>query len=179
MVGGRRFVLPPVRLQFGRLTANDHSGKTVSGAMQEPEPGKETRNGAGTSEVKTQRIAQGPAAGVEGGRATGNQTVAHQTGGENRPGPPNRPNGMAMKKFKAPSALSGKQGEDAADWMEIYETTAEYNRWGETEKRANFGMYSDDPAQKWFQYLNPPALCVDTTAVPAGGGTAGTAAVDG
>ena len=53
----------PVRLQFGRLTANDrgseNSGKTVSGATQEPEPGKETRNGAGTSGVTTQRIAQG------------------------------------------------------------------------------------------------------------------------
>jgi hypothetical protein len=34
---------------------------------------------------------------------------------------------MAMIKFKAPSAFSGKQGEDAVDWMEMYETTAEYN----------------------------------------------------
>nr|CAH0102049.1 unnamed protein product [Daphnia galeata] len=189
----------PVRLQFGRLTANDrgseNSGKTVSGATQEPEPGKETRNGAGTSGVTTQRIAQGSAAGVGGGRATGNQTIAHQAGGGNRPGlpvtqqttqravslgrgrgragyqpgaqligggiqpePPNRPNGMAMIKFKAPSAFSGKQGEDAADWMEMYEITTEYNRWGETEKRANFGMYLDGPARKWFQCLNPPAL---------------------
>jgi hypothetical protein len=52
----------PVRLQFGRLTANDrgseNSGKTVSGATQGPEPGKETPNGAGTSGGTTQRIAQ-------------------------------------------------------------------------------------------------------------------------
>ena len=210
----------PVRLQFGRLTANDrgseNSVKTVSGATQEPEPGKETRNGAGTSGATTQRTAQGSAAGVGGGIATGNQTIAHQAGGGNRPGlpgtqqtsqravslgrgrgragyqpgaqlvsggfqpgPPNRPNGMAMIKFKAPSAFSGKQGEDAADWMEMYETTAEYNRWGETEKRANFGMYLDGPARKWFQCLNSPALWVDTPAVPAGGGAAGTSAVDG
>jgi hypothetical protein len=66
----------PVRLQFGRLTANDlgseNNGKTVSGATQEPEPGKETRNRAETSGMTTQRIAQGSAAGVGRGRATGN-----------------------------------------------------------------------------------------------------------
>ena len=84
-----------------------------------------------------------------------------------------------MIKLKAPPAFNGKQGEDAADWMELYETTAEYNRWGEAEKRANFGMYLDGPARKWFQCLNPPALWVDTAAVPAVGGAAGTAAIDG
>jgi hypothetical protein len=86
---------------------------------------------------------------------------------------------MAMLKFKAPPAFSGKQREDAADWMELYETTAEYNRWGETEKRANFGMYLDGPARKWFQCLNPPALWVDTAAVSAVGGAARTAVVEG
>ena len=58
----------PVRLQFGRLTAKDrgsqNNGKTVSGATQEQEPGKETRNGVETSGVTTQRITQGSAAGV-------------------------------------------------------------------------------------------------------------------
>ena len=51
--------------------------------------------------------------------------------------------------------------------MELYETKAEYNRWRETEKRANFWMYLDGSAWKWFQCLNPPALWVDTPAVPA------------
>ena len=84
-----------------------------------------------------------------------------------------------MIKFRAPPTFSGKQGEDAADWLELYESTAEYNRWGETEKRANFGMHLDGPARKWFQCLNPPALWVDTAAVPGVGGARGAAAIDG
>ena len=50
---------------------------------------------------------------------------------------------------------------------------------GRVRKRANFGMYLDGPARKWFQGLNPPALWVDTPAIPAGGEAAGTAAVNG
>ena len=57
----------PVRLQFGNLTANDrgseNKGKTKSGAAQEPEPGKETQNGAETSGATSQRIVQESAAG--------------------------------------------------------------------------------------------------------------------
>ncbi len=39
-------------------------------------------------------------------------------------------------------------------------------------------MFLDGPVRKWFQCLNPPALWVDTPAVPAGGGAAEKAAVN-
>jgi hypothetical protein len=55
-----------------------------------------------------------------------------------------------MIKFRAPPTFSGKQGEGSAEWLELYESTAEYNKWGETEKRANFGMHLDGPARKGF-----------------------------
>ncbi len=100
-------------------------------------------------------------------------------GGGNQPVLQNRAVGMAMIKFRAPPTFSGKQGEDAADWLELYESTAEYNRWGETEKRANFGMHLDGPARKGFQCLNPRALGVDTAAVPGVGGARGAAAIEG
>nr|CAH0103378.1 unnamed protein product [Daphnia galeata] len=109
----------------------------------------------------------------------GNRPTVQPVGGGNQPVLQNRAVGMAMIKFKVPPTFSGKQGEDAADWLELYESTAEYNRWGETEKRANFGMHLDGPARKWFQCLNPPALWEDTAAVPGVGGARGAAAIDG
>lgn len=51
-----------------------------------------------------------------------------------------------MLKFKAPPVFSGKQGEDAADWLDRYESVGDDNRWNNENKRANFGMYLEGPA---------------------------------
>jgi hypothetical protein len=125
----------------------------------------------------TQQSAQGSALQGGGTGPAGNQAIVQRTSGSNQLAPPvtqqsaqgstssragNRPtvqsvgggnqavlqNRAAMMKFRAPPTFSGKQGEDAADWLELYESTTEYNRWGETEKGANFGMHLDGPARK-------------------------------
>jgi hypothetical protein len=55
----------PVRLHFGRFTANergiDNNGETVSGTTQETEPEKGTPNRSQESGVTTKRIVQGSA----------------------------------------------------------------------------------------------------------------------
>ena len=82
----------PVRLHFGKFTANEigrtTTGKTVSGITQEPEPEEETRIGAEASGVTTQWIAQGSAARGGGRGWARNQTTSHETGGGNQPGLP-------------------------------------------------------------------------------------------
>ncbi len=43
--------------------------------------------------------------------------------------------GMAQSKFKEPPSFWGKKGEDAIDWLESYENTGQYNRWGPDQLR--------------------------------------------
>ncbi|KAI9554997.1 hypothetical protein GHT06_020287 [Daphnia sinensis] len=72
-----------------------------------------------------------------------------------------------LLKFKAPPTFSGKEGEDAANWMDRYEVLADYNRWTDADKRTNFGIYLDGPARQWFQWLTQPTRWIDTVAVAA------------
>jgi len=44
-------------------------------------------------------------------------------------------------KPKDPPIFKGEEGEDALSWLERYETTATYNRWGDEELRNNFEMF--------------------------------------
>ena len=158
---------------------SDSNRKVASGATHEPELEEETQI---ESEASTGTIQQRAQLSVGQGGGTGpagKQAIAQRVGGGFQPVPQNRAVGMAMIKFRAPPTFSGKQGEDSANWLELYESTAEYNRWGETEKRRNFGMHLVGPARKWFQCLNPPALWVDTAAVLGVGGARGAAAIKG
>ena len=84
-----------------------------------------------------------------------------------------------LLKFKAPPIFSGKGVEDAADWMDRYEILADYNRWTDADKRANFGIYLEGPARQWFQCLTPPTAWGDTAAIAATQQQAGTPAVSG
>ncbi|KZS10212.1 Uncharacterized protein APZ42_025365 [Daphnia magna] len=110
--------------------------------------------------------------------ATGNRTLT-PTQPENNPTPANTPTtgrpselpttnmATGLLKFKASPVFSGKGGEDAADWMDRYEVLADYNRWTDADKRANFGIYLEGPARQWFQRLTPPNGWGDTAAVAA------------
>ncbi|KZS17048.1 Uncharacterized protein APZ42_017111 [Daphnia magna] len=84
-----------------------------------------------------------------------------------------------LLKFKAPPVFSGKGGEGAADWMDRYEVLADYNRWTDADKRANFGIYLEGPARQWFQCLTPPNGRGDTVARAATQQQAGTPAISG
>ncbi|KZS07216.1 Uncharacterized protein APZ42_029109 [Daphnia magna] len=82
-------------------------------------------------------------------------------------------------KYRSPPIFYGKKEEDAADWLERYESTAQYNRWGPNEKLENFGMHLDGAARKWFLCLGAVADWQDTPAVVASPGVAAVPAVPG
>ncbi|KAI9558444.1 hypothetical protein GHT06_015230 [Daphnia sinensis] len=69
-----------------------------------------------------------------------------------------------LLKIKAPPVFSGKQGEDAADWLDRYESVGDYNRWNNEDKRSNFGMYLEGPARQWFQCITVPNSWEDMAA---------------
>ena len=52
--------------------------------------------------------------------------------------------------FMNPPIFKGTNFEDALDWIERYEAIGQYNRWENEQLAANFGMYLDGPARKWF-----------------------------
>ncbi len=91
-----------------------------------------------------------------------------------RPASPIVPNNIvpagamaAQRKFISPPTFSAKPGENAQDWMERYELTGRYNRWDAAEMRANFVMYLEGTARKWFLFTNVPADWEDQVAVAA------------
>ena len=53
-------------------------------------------------------------------------------------------------KFLSPKVFKASSEDDASDWLERYESTGAYNQWGNTELRANFSMYLDGAARKWY-----------------------------
>ena len=53
-------------------------------------------------------------------------------------------------KFLSPPIFKGLPDEDALDWLDRYEKTGAYNRWGNPELRENFNMYLDGAARKVF-----------------------------
>ncbi|KAK4012401.1 hypothetical protein OUZ56_021500, partial [Daphnia magna] len=55
-----------------------------------------------------------------------------------------------IHKFIPPPSFSAKPGENAVDWLDRYELTGKYNRWGDDELRSNFVMYLEGTARKWF-----------------------------
>jgi hypothetical protein len=63
--------------------------------------------------------------------------------------------------------FSAKPGENAQDWMERYELTGRYNHWDAAEMRANFVMYLEGTARKWFLFTNVPADWEDHMVVAA------------
>jgi hypothetical protein len=55
--------------------------------------------------------------------------------------------------------------------MERYELTGRYNHWDAAEMRANFVIYLEGTARKWFLFTNVPAdwedqVTVAATAIP-------------
>lgn len=64
-------------------------------------------------------------------------------------------------KFKPPPVFSGKAEEDAADWLDRYEETGQYNRWEDEDLHANFGMYLEGTARKWFRCIEVPEEWAD------------------
>ncbi|KZS08161.1 Uncharacterized protein APZ42_027947 [Daphnia magna] len=82
-------------------------------------------------------------------------------------------------KYRFPPIFYGKKEEDVADWLERYESTAQYNRWGPNEKLENFGMHLDGTARKWFLCLGAVADWQDTPAVVAAPGVAAVPTVPG
>ncbi|KZS19238.1 Uncharacterized protein APZ42_014393 [Daphnia magna] len=70
-------------------------------------------------------------------------------------------------KYRSPPIFYGKKEEDAADWLERYESTAQYNRWGANKKAENFGMNLDGAARKWLLFLGAVHNWEDTPAVAA------------
>lgn len=73
----------------------------------------------------------------------------------------------AQHKFIPPPCFSAKVGENAVDWLERYELTGRYNHWGNQEMRANFVMYLEGTASKWYLFSNLPGDWEDQAAVPA------------
>jgi transposase InsO family protein len=68
----------------------------------------------------------------------------------------------AQLKFITPPVFHGRPEEDALDWLSRYESIGGYNRWGNNELRANFIMYLDGTARKWFKCLTAaPAEWID------------------
>ena len=45
------------------------------------------------------------------------------------------------------------EGEEAQDWLERFELTGRYNHWDAAEMRANFVMYLEGTARKWFLFF--------------------------
>jgi len=70
----------------------------------------------------------------------------------------------AQIKPKDPPIFKGEEGEDALSWLERYETTATYNRWGDEELRNNFEMFIEGNVFKWYKCTNVPDLWRDTPA---------------
>ncbi len=58
--------------------------------------------------------------------------------------------GQTKIKFVVPPKFKGTLDEDASEWLERYESTGLYNRWEPADLAANFGMYLEDSARKWF-----------------------------
>jgi hypothetical protein len=58
----------------------------------------------------------------------------------------------AQKKFISPPTFSAKPGESAQDCLERFLLTGRYNHWDEAEIRANFVMYLEGTALKWFLF---------------------------
>jgi hypothetical protein len=66
-------------------------------------------------------------------------------------------------KFIAPPTFHGRPDEDVLEWMTRYESVGQYNRWADADLRANFPMYLDGPARKWYRCLAViPADWADT-----------------
>ena len=71
-------------------------------------------------------------------------------------------------KFIAPPTFCGLPNEDASDWISRYESIGQYNRWADADLRANFPMYLDGTARKWYRCLAAiPAGWADTQPQPA------------
>ena len=58
--------------------------------------------------------------------------------------------GQPKIKFVVPPKFRATQDEDVSEWIERYESTGLYNRWEPADLAANFGMYLEDSARKWF-----------------------------
>ena len=60
-------------------------------------------------------------------------------------------------KFLSPTVFKATPEDDAFEWLERYEATGAYNQWGDTELRANFNMYLDGTARKWYLCATLPS----------------------
>jgi hypothetical protein len=56
-------------------------------------------------------------------------------------------------KFIAPPIFQGRQDEDVLGWMTRYESIGLYNRWADADLFANFPMYLEGAARKWYRCL--------------------------
>lgn len=54
------------------------------------------------------------------------------------------------RQFVLPPKFRGTSDEDAFEWLDRYESTGQYNRWEPADLAANFGMFLEDSARKWF-----------------------------
>jgi hypothetical protein len=80
-------------------------------------------------------------------------------------------------KFLSPKVFKATPEDDAFEWLERYEATGAYNHWGDTELRANFNMYLDETARKWYLCATLPSKWRDV-AFQAGAGPAGASGSD-
>ena len=69
------------------------------------------------------------------------------------------------RQFVAPPKFKGTLDEDASEWIQRYESTGLYNRWEPADLAANFCMYLEDSARKWFMCSTLPAHWRDTPEV--------------
>lgn len=72
---------------------------------------------------------------------------------------------QAKRQFILPSKFKGTLDEDASEWIQRYESMGLYNRWEPADLAANFCMYLEDSARKWFFCSTLPAERNDTTEV--------------
>ncbi|KAK4012408.1 hypothetical protein OUZ56_021507, partial [Daphnia magna] len=84
-----------------------------------------------------------------------------------------------IHKFIPPPSFSAKPGENAVDWLDRYELTGKYNRWGDDELRSNFVMYLEGTARKWFLFSKIPATWRDQPGQAAAQGAAAVPATQG
>ncbi|KZS10306.1 Uncharacterized protein APZ42_025260 [Daphnia magna] len=60
----------------------------------------------------------------------------------------------AVQKFISPPMFKADPGDNASEWLDRFELTARYNRWGNNEMHKNFVMYLEGTARKWYLFTN-------------------------
>ncbi|KZS02808.1 Uncharacterized protein APZ42_034614 [Daphnia magna] len=59
-----------------------------------------------------------------------------------------------VQKFVSPPMFKADPADNASEWLDRFELTARYNRWGNNEIHRNVVMYLEGTARKWYLFTN-------------------------